>query len=369
MDHKRIIQHYANPAEPGSFSGPEKLQKSTGIPLSTIKQWMKGNDTYTKYRVARHTFKRNPIIATHIDAQWQGDLAEMGNLAKWNDGVRYLLVLIDVVSKYVWVEPLKSKAGPTTLAGFKRIWSKTERRPEKLQTDDGTEFVYKGVQNMLSAMNITFFTVKSDKKAAVAERVIRTLKDKIYRYMHERHTKRYIDVLQDLVQSYNVTYHKSVKMPPADVRESNEGEVLDNLYGHLWKTMGTDVPKFKIGELVRISSVKHPFRKGYMGNWTEEIFRIKDLKRHAEPRIVYKLEDWGKEPITGSFYAEELQAVDKDLQDYWKVEKILKSRTLRNGRKKYMVKWQGYPSSMNSWVYEEDMRGLETSSTQDGVAR
>jgi hypothetical protein len=356
-----IEQTYVTPAEPGSYSGIEKLHhsiakhKNIHVPRHEIQKWLKGNDTYTIHKVARKNFKRNPIIAGHIDEQWQGDLAEMGNLATWNDGVRYLLCLIDVVSKYAWVEPLKSKHGPSVLNGFKRVWERTDRRPEKLQTDDGTEFKYRGVQDMLRQMNITFFTVKSDKKAAIAERFIRTLKDKIHRYLDEKHKKKYMDVLQDLVISYNKTYHKSIKMAPVEVGEHNEGEVLETLYGHLWDTVGQAQTKYNVGELVRISELKHPFKKGYLGHWTEEIFRINAIKRHAEPRLMYKLEDWSGKVLEGSFYDEELQAIDKDLQGYWKVEKVLITETQKNGKKKHFVKWQGYPNSMNSWVKDEDM--------------
>jgi hypothetical protein len=316
---------------------------------------MKGNETYTKYRIARRNFKRNPIIASEIDEQWQGDLAEMENISVHNDGIKYLLVLIDIVSKFVWVEPLKSKSGPSVKLAFERIWDKTSRRPKKLQTDDGKEFLYKGVQDMLRKMNIVFFTVKSDKKAAVAERVIRTLKDKIHRYLHEKHRKKYIDVLQELVASYNKTYHKSIKMAPIDVNEHTEGEVLHNLYGHLWETVGRDVPKFRVGELVRISDIKGPFKKGYLGSWSEEIFRIRDIKRHAEPRLVYMIEDFARTPLEGVFYEEELQSVDANLQGYWKIEKYVKIVPLRNGKKKYLVKWQGYPDTLNSWVHQDDM--------------
>ena len=232
---------YAGPNQPGSFGGADKVQRALkkvkNIKVSTgdVQKWLKKKDTYTKFRAARKNFKRNPIIAPHIDAQWQGDLAEVGNIASHNDGVRYLLVVIDVVSKYTWVEPLLTKKGPTVLQAFQKIFNENKRRPKKMQTDDGKEFLYGGLQKYLEGNGITFFTVKSDKKAAIAERVIKTLKEKIYRYMHEKHTLSYIGVLQDLVSSYNNTYHSSIKMAPAEVTEKNEGEVLRNLYGKAWQ--------------------------------------------------------------------------------------------------------------------------------------
>lgn len=135
---------------------------------------------------------------------------------------------------------------------------------------------------------------------------------------------------------------------------------MENLYGHLWASVGTAIPKLKIGELVRLSKVKQHFRKGYLGNWTEEIFRIRDIKRQAEPRVVYKIEDLAGESVEGSFYEEELQSVHKDLEGFWKIESVLKTQVLKSGKKQHFVKWLGYPNSMNSWVNESSMMALNT---------
>lgn len=370
MDKRKVLEEfYSDPRQPGSFSGPEKLKRSVKqlkklhVSIKSVKDWLKSKDTYTKHRFARKNFKRNPIIAGEIDEQWQGDLAEVGNLSTHNDGVRYLLILIDVVSKYAWIEPLKSKHGSVVLAALKKIFDGGERIPAKLQTDDGKEFLNYEVQNYLKQKGITFFTLKSDKKAAIAERMVRTIKEKIWRYMHEKHTKRYIDVLGDLVASYNDTYHKSIGMPPAHVNESNEGAVLRKLYGKAWKSDKKEKSKkadLKIGSFVRISRLKGPFKKGYIGNWTEEIFVV-DKVVHSRPYKMYKLKDWVGEAIEGSFYSHEIQEVKKDLTGFWKVEKILETKTIR-GRKKYFVKWEGYPDAMNSWVDETDIKTVGSGS-------
>lgn len=370
MEHSKVLEEvYTTPGQPGSFMSAEKLQKAVhslkkwNVSLRSIKNWLKTKDTYTKHRFARKNFPRNPTISPCIDGQWQGDLAEMGNLERSNDGVRYLLIVIDIVSKYVWVEPLKSKHGVAILQGMEKIFERAGRRPEKLQTDDGKEFLDKRVQDYLKNMNIKFFTVKSDKKAAVVERVIRTLKEKIFRYLHEKHTKRYVDVLEDLVKSYNSTYHQSIKMSPMEVTTQNEGQVLGSLYGRAWAEDKVDSelesgmrPKHKEGDYVRVSRVKGVFEKGYWGNWTEEIF-IVDQVKSRNPYVVYKLKDWNGDLIKGTFYEHEVQGVDKDLNGYWKVEKVLRSRRC-GGRKEYFVKWEGYPSSMNSWVSEVDIKRI-----------
>jgi hypothetical protein len=352
---------YTNPRDPGSFGGVEKLRRSLKklkyhVTVEKVADWLKKKDTYTKNRPARKNFKRNPVIATHIDAQWQGDLAEMGNIASSNDGVRYLLILIDVVSKYVWVEPLKSKNGPTVLQGFKDLFGRIERKPQKLQTDEGKEFLYHGVQSFLKENKIGFFTLKSDKKAALAERVIRTLKEKIARYMHEKHTRRYVDVLDDLVASYNDTYHTSIKRAPAEVNEKNEGSVLNALYGHLWKEKKQKPPKLKVGDFVRISRVKGIFSKGYTGKWTKEIFIVQKVVE-SKPYVMYQLRDWKNVSIEGSFYEHEVQLVHADLEGFWKVEEVLDKR-VRRGKVEHLVKWEGYPHSLNSWVKDKDIKNL-----------
>jgi hypothetical protein len=354
---------YADPKQPGSFQGAEKVQrglkkaKDIDTAIGDVQNWLiNKKDTYTKFRPARKNFKRNPIIAPHIDAQWQGDLADVGNMDRENDKVRFLLVLIDVVSKFLFVEPLKTKQGVEVLAAVKKIFSESKRKPKKLQTDDGKEFVNRAVQDYLKQEGITFFTVKLDKKAAIAERVIRTLKDKIHRYLYEKQNPRYIDVLQDLVKSYNDTYHKSIKMAPSEVTEETEGEVLKNLYGKAWaEDKKRKKPKFKEGDFVRMSKLKGVFEKGYMGNFTEEVLIVDKVKLSAVPQIMYKLKDWNNDALEGSFYDKELQLVSKGLDDFWRVEKIIRTETVR-GRKRHFVKWMGFPAKFNSWT--DDMKRI-----------
>jgi hypothetical protein len=372
MEHAHLLAEvYGDPGQPGSFMSAEKLQKAVkelhdvDIPLNDIFDWLKTKDTYTKFRVARRTIKRNPIIAPRIDAQWQGDLAEMGDLAEYNDDVRFLFVVIDVVSKFLWVEPLKSKHGKVVLEGFKKILSRSgERIPERFQTDDGKEFLNKDFQGFLKSKKIRFFTVASDKKASIAERVIRTLKEKIYRFNHEWHTLRYVDVLQDLVRSYNSTFHSSIKMAPNEVTEGNEGEVLGNLYRDTWKEDRIDKKhnrkdKFAKDDRVRMSDLKGPFTKGYWGNWSNEVLLVSKVKGRV-PYTMYKLKDWKGEELKGAFYEKEVQGVKKEIDGFWKVEKVLdekpKGKTKR--KKMFLVKWEGYPDSFNSWVRGKDIKWL-----------
>ena len=128
-------------------SSGRKLQRRTlkkegrfALSRKEIREWLMRQDAYTLHKPMRRHFKRNRVIVGGIDQQWQMDLADMQSMQKFNDGYRYLLVCIDVFSKYAWVVPLKNKTGPTLVEAFKVILM-SGRKPEKIMTDQGTEFL------------------------------------------------------------------------------------------------------------------------------------------------------------------------------------------------------------------------------------
>ena len=146
----------------------------------------------------------------------------------------------------------------------------------------------------------------------------------------------YIDKLNDVVKEYNDTYHTSIKLKPVDVK--------DNTYIDFKKELNDKDPKFKISDHVRISKYKNIFAKGYMPNWSEEIFLIKKI--NTVP-WTYVIKDLNGEEIIGTFYEKELQKTD---QKEFRIEKVLKKK----GDKLY-VKWKGYDNSFNSWIDKKDI--------------
>ena len=153
---------------------------------------------YTLHKPMCHHFKRNRVIVGGIDQQWQMDLADMQSMQKFNDGYRYLLVCIDVFSKYAWVVPLKNKAGPTLVEAFKVILT-SGLKPEKIMTDQGTEFSNKHFRALMKEEDIELYNTYNETKASIVERLIRTLKTKMWRYFTAKKTMRYVDMLPDLV--------------------------------------------------------------------------------------------------------------------------------------------------------------------------
>ena len=173
------------------------------------------------------------------------------------------------------------------------------------------------------------YSTHHEEKSVVAERFIRTLKSKIYKYMTSISKNVYIDKLDDIVDEYNNTYHTTIKMKPADVK--------DNTYINADKEFNNKDPKFKVGDHVRISKYKNIFAKGYMPNWPEEVFVIKNTVPWT-----YVINDLNGEEITGTFYEKELQ---KTNQEEFRIEKVIR----RKGDKLY-VRWKEYNNSFNSWI-------------------
>ena len=181
------------------------------------------------------------------------------------------------------------------------------------------------------------YLIHNEGKSVVVERFIRTLKTKIYKYMTAISKNVYIDKLDDIVREYNNTYHRTIKMKPADVKDStyidNEKEVNDK------------DPKFKVGDHIRISKYKNIFAKGYTTNWSEEVFVITKIKNTVQ--WTYGINDLNGEEIIGSFYEKELQ---KTNQKEFGIEKVIK----RKGDKLY-VKWKSYDNLFNSWIDKKDL--------------
>ena len=323
------------------------------ISRKQIVEWLMKQDVYTLHKPVRRNFKRNHVLVGGIDQQWQMDLADMQSLKKYNDGYRYLLVCIDVFSKYAWVIPLKAKTGPALVEAFKVILS-SGRKPEKILTDRGTEFFNKHFQSLMNGEGIHLYNTFNETKASIVERLIRTLKTKMWRYFTSKRALRYIDMLPDLIYAYNHSVHRSIKTKPVLVNHENEDRIWHVLYDD-----NVDLPthvnyKFKINDQVRISKIKRKFEKGYLPNFSKEIFTVSKTIPRRPP--VYKIKDYDGDELHGTFYEEELQKVFKH-NDTYEIEKILKKRG-KGKNVQYLVKWLGYPNKFNSWVTESEIKHL-----------
>ena len=169
---------------------------------------------------------------------------------------------------------------------------KSDRKSNKIWVDKGSEFYNNSFKTWLKDNNIEMHSIHNEGKSVIAERFIRTLKNKIYKYMTTISKILYIDKLDDIVNKYNDTYHRTIKMKPVDVK--------DNTYIDFGKDVNDKDPKFKVRDHVRSSKYKNIFAKGYMPNWSEEIFVIKEVKNTVP--WTYVINDLNGEEIIGTFY-------------------------------------------------------------------
>ena len=293
------------------------------------------------HKPIKRKFTKRRVFVNGIDKIWAADLADMSALSEYNEGYKFLLLVIDIFSKYGWIIPLKNKQGVTAANALETIFK--ERKPEKLWTDKGNEFDNKNVKKLIEV-----YMTENKEKSSIVERWIRTMKEKIWKYFTDNNTYTYIDVLPDLVEDYNNTVHSSIKMTPVEAsKKKNELTVWRNLYPDRYK-INLLTPKFSVGDEVRISKEKRTFEKGYTARWTEEIFTITKIL-NTNP-VTYIIADLQGKKIDGTFYEPELQKTE---QQIYRIEKVIEKR-----KNKSLVKWKGYSDKFNSWVDNKDLIDL-----------
>ena len=207
-------------------------------------------------------FNKRKVYSQFKDNIWGVHLADMQSLSKKNKGIKYLLCAIDLFSKYAFVVPLKDKKGTTITNAFDKIIKQSGKKPNKIWVDQGSEFHNRDFKKWLSGNDIEMCSTFNENKSVVAERFIRTLKNKLYKHMTVTNKYVYYDVLDDIVDKYNSTKHSTIKMKPVDV-------------------------------------------KGYTPNWSTEIFIINKINNTVP--YTYNIKDLNDEKIIDSFYVKELQ--------------------------------------------------------------
>lgn len=349
---------YYDVSHPAGYSSINTLTKAMGNKMnrSQVKKWLQSQETYTLHRPVQRKFPRNKYILSNYNYLWQADLSDMRSLNNFNDGYNYILCVIDCFSKYAFVRCIKNKDAKTIRKCFESIFAEANATPTHIQSDKGTEFVSKCVNNFFKSKDINYYSTNNpDIKASIVERFQRTLKTKMWRYFTHKNTNRYVDILQDLVHSYNHSFHSSIKMRPCDVNSTNIMQVWRNLYTKN-KSKSASVSIFNVGDYVRITKYKHIFQKGYETNWSDEIFVISSII-YKKPWVLYTLKDLNDEVISGTFYEKELQRVSYDPRSTYKIDKILDYR-YSGVRREALVKWKGYPNTFNSWISVKNIKKI-----------
>lgn len=354
-DLSHLYSQLGNESGLGSLS---RLQHHTKRSNKEVKEWLLNQPSYSLHFPARRRFRRNRIIATSIGDLCQADLVDMTSFAAGNDGFKYFLTFIDVFSKKAFVVPLKSKNAVEIKNGFKQIFDQFV--PKQIQTDRGTEFKNATILNFMRKHGVhLFFSYNQDIKASVVERFNRTLRARMFRYFTSVGHRRYVNVLQQLVQSYNYSHHRAIRMRPVDVEKADQNQVFRNLYGYknereLLQAEPAESQKFQTGDTVRLRYHLEGMDKGYYPNFSDQTYQVVRVIPMS-PRIMYKVVDFAGKMYPRKLYAEDMLRIPAN--PGYRIERVIKTRTGRSGRE-VLVKWLNYPDSANSWIPESNIKSM-----------
>ena len=306
---------------------------------------MQKNSIYTLHKPVRIRYTRNLTVTNSIDHQWAADLADVKNLSRYNKGVKYLLTVIDILSKYAWVVPMKNKTGAEQKRALESIL-KEGRKPLRLQTDKESEFYNRSFQEYFKQKGINHFSIQSDTKASVVERFNKTIKQRLYRALTANATLKYLDFLPDLVKGYYASVHNATGIAPKNVNMYNDGKVWKKLnskklFDSSNKKKKTRKHRLNVGDKVMLSKVRRTFKKGYLPGCTKETFVVNRVLDSYVPS--YRIKE----------YEEELQKVDMNEDTFFRIEKVLKKKD-----SKVLVNWKGWPAKYDSRINEKEIRDL-----------
>ena len=289
-------------------------------------------------------FERQKVIVNHINEIHSADLVDMTQYSKINKGYKYIFTNIDVFSKIAYAFPLKSKKIQDIKPCFEKIFKKN--KPKYIWSDKEPAFFSKEMQKFFKDNNVKIYHTNSLLIAIIIERFNRSLRELMMKEFVKNNNTMWYNILPKLIKIYNNRYHSTIKMKPTQVNKNNEKHIKENIYTY---NKTSKIPKFKIGDLIRISLKPRNLFDKPSGNikWSEELFKIHSINRSNV--ITYKIKDLNDEIIEGIFYEKELQ-LTKYISEVYVIEKII-----RKNKNKYLVKWRGYSSDFNSWVDKDDV--------------
>lgn len=356
-----ILNNYHTPGHPTAFAGVDKVVQYYDGRASreVVLRALESSDTYTRHREYKQPKYYNPYYVYKQREQVQADLIDVRELAAQNDGVKYLLLMIDLFSRRVWMRPLKNKSATATRDAI-RAWlnSLDGRKCQIFATDYGTEFRNVHVRDLLRQHDVVQQFKSGTSKASYAERANKTMQVLLYKYLTNSQSFRYIDKLDSIVNTYNNRPHRSLdNVTPHEADKPRNQQWISGVLRRLHEERRAKAlkrPKFKVGDTVRIKILAKKISgdsRAYVPQFKGEYFTVVGIKTNMMvPMYKIKSQDTN-EIIRDSFYGEELQRVRGDI---YKVEKIIKSRGLGRNRQ-HFVKWMFFGPQHNSWIRASDV--------------
>ena len=293
---------------------------------------------------------------------------EDANLQKLNDGYVFLLLVINVATKYVYAKKLRTKSSGEVAAALKDIFIRNvhilsrsrDFKSVLLHSDRGKEFYNDEVAGVLHFAGIRLYSSHSDHKSAVVERVIRTLRSRLVKAIEQKGEK-WVDFYPRVIALYNKQFHRTIGMSPTEAQSNFELATFNTVQNRSGsaKPLQKDVlkrNKYKKGDIVRLKVAGHLFRKASAKTWTDEVYKIVALKK-VKQHFVYSVEDMTGERILGKFDEHMLKSAVQEPKNINYKLHILKERT-RNKKKEYFVHWDGYSKKDDQWISASEVHDI-----------
>ena len=258
-----------------------------------------------------------------------------------NNGYRYIFMCIDCFTRYAWAVPMKNKDMGTSWSAFDKIMKESNRKPHKVWSDEGTEFFNKLWEKKLDNLGITLYATGNEKKAVMVERLNKTIKTWMWQIFTEQGDKKWIDIIDELLERYNNRKHSSIGLSPAkasDISHKTERKLVKQQYLDAVGEIGT--PKYALKDWVRIARIKGKFEKGYEAYWSKELYMINRIDLNIP--IMYHLQKIDGENMKGAFYESEIRKTKQKVEDY------IKSFDINHNKGEYVKKvleWKNNPAS------------------------
>ena len=313
----RLKKIYYDPSSPGGFRGPEALWQEAKLQIPQLKKdqvydFVQRLKPYTKHQQYRGVKKYRKVYSKRARYLIQMDLLDFRQYAGENDGRNYVLCAIDAFTKKLWTFPLKTKSAVEVNREI--FFFLMRERPEKIQTDQGTEFLNATLRATESRMDppIQHYHTWSIKKASIVERVQRTLRNRLGKIWEKNGNHRWIDVLAAITESYNNSVHRSIGMKPNDVGPEHHQLIYNRLYPTPTPEQAIKDAKearklkqrFRVGDYVRLLEYRTVFRKESDVAWSHDVFRINRVISSIP--VTFRVEDLDGETIKGGWYSRQL---------------------------------------------------------------
>ena len=329
------------------FNVFRKKYPKTKLSREHVAKWLDLQEPVSLHKNVRKNFPRNPIHVRLPFYQYGVDLIDFSAYKNYNNGKKWILILIDVFSKKIYVRALKSKAGLEVSLSLDEILKKMPHKPRLISADLGTEFWNSNVRKVLKKYGVHLFLTQGVKKNAVVERVNKTFEELIWTLFDTSRNRKYVHQLQKIAESYNEAIHSRTKMPPNKVNYLNAHVVYKNLYNHL--PSKRKKPKFKQGDVVRIALLRPEFSKKFEQKWGRAVFKIHGKPYYPSGGVypMYKIVELDGTLLPGKYYEKELLKLN---EKHYLTNFKFPYEIIRKDKKGTYVKWLGYDKKYNSYL-------------------